>query len=341
MAHESNIKVTLLNDEPWPDGGLETLGHCPLCGDRKRTTLYERLRDIVFNVAPGTWALHRCNGCQCLYIDPRPTFDSIGLAYRSYYTHEGTQRLENDDLTALQRVSRTLANGYRNGRYGTHERPAHWFGSVLGYLLPAFRRRAAPSIRCLSPQDRGARVLDVGCGGGNFLYWAKAMGCDVFACDPDPIAAKRVQHLGISVRQGGIETYLDKRGCFDLVTMGHVVEHLHNPGEAMTISRQLLRSGGRIWLETPNCRSRGFEVYGQYWRGLEVPRHLVLFDQDSLAALAARAGFEDIQVLAGLSGTILPQSARLAKNHDFVVRMPRASASLPNCETIQLIAIAP
>lgn len=329
--------------DAWPQGELEALGHCPLCGSQKHTTLYEGLKDIVFKAAPGAWSLQRCNSCNGAYLDPRPSRASIGLAYRGYYTHHGVARTNNTELSLFQRLARSLANGYRNHQFGTNEKPAHRLGIALGTLLPAFRRHATPALRSLTATDRGARVLDVGCGGGNFAYWAKAMGCHVFACDPDPVAAVHVSNIGVEVRAGGIESYLDKPGFFDVITMGHVIEHLHDPEATLIIALQLLRPGGRLWLETPNLASKGFSVFGQYWRGLEVPRHLILFEPKSLSAIVERVGFENISMSPGSAGTILTQSASLMRTYGRTHGTPalRASRKLPDCETIQLIAIAP
>jgi hypothetical protein len=50
-------------------------------------------------------------------------------------------------------------------------------------------------------------------------------------------------------------------------------------------------------LETPNTESLGYATYGACWRGLEAPRHLVLFNFAALSASLERAGFEGVQRL--------------------------------------------
>jgi hypothetical protein len=58
-----------------------------------------------------------------------------------------------------------------------------------------------------------------------------------------------------------------------------------------------LKPGGYIWVETPNTDSFGYERYREHWRGLEAPRHLVLFNTASLRWSFEQAGFAGIRVL--------------------------------------------
>jgi hypothetical protein len=61
--------------------------------------------------------------------------------------------------------------------------------------------------------------------------------------------------------------------------------------------RALLAPGGRLWLETPNIDSYGYREFGPHWRGLEAPRHLVMFGPRSLEIALRRAGFAAVTVL--------------------------------------------
>src|SRR5438067_9223839 len=75
--------------ENWPDEGLQSVKVCPICDSGKRIQLYSNLIDKVFRTAPGRWTLYQCQGCSSAYLDPRPTPESIHLAYKNYYTHSG------------------------------------------------------------------------------------------------------------------------------------------------------------------------------------------------------------------------------------------------------------
>lgn len=327
--------------DDWPADGLEWLGCCPVCASKGRETLYSGLRDIVFGSAPGRWTMHRCLDCGTAYLDPRPDAATIGLAYRNYFTHSGVGRDPVGALTPGQYVARAIANGYRNRRFGTREAPASRFGGCLVPLWPPLRRHLDQSFRCLTREHAGRRVLDVGCGGGNFLYWAHAMGCRVAGSDPDPVAVANARAAGLDVREGGIEAFTDCPGQFDVVSFAHVVEHLHDPVGALRLARTLLRPAGTLWLETPNFDSVGRKHYGPVWRGLEIPRHLVLFTPASIRRTLDTLGFRDIRFHRANGATVLKESERLAAAHpELVGDAPGARELSADSELMRITALS-
>ncbi len=302
----------------WPRDSLEAVPRCPACGSASRRTLYRDLTDRVFFCAPGRWTLHECAECRSAYLDPRPSLASIHLAYRSYYTHRRRQRQHDSELDGLRRFARALANGYRNHRYGSDFRPSSALGPVAVPLLLPLRRAFDGEMRYLPPLRPGARLLDVGFGDALFLDVARRVGWQVAGADPDPKVIEHARHKGFEVRQGGVEAYADAIGRFDVVTLGHVIEHVHQPRATLQAAFELLRPGGCLYLDTPNVESAGHRRYREHWRGLEVPRHLVLFSAAALHGMLRDAGFARIdrhchsEILAGLA----PMSHAIAEGRD-------------------------
>lgn len=278
---------------PWPADGLESVPHCPVCGEPDRAVLYENLVDNVFRVAPGKWTLWKCAQCGSVYLDPRPTRDTIPLAYSSYYTHQ--EPAEKDDyksLSPLRKLRRRLVNGYTNWRFSTRGAPASRFGVLVLTILWSYRKALAREYRHLPrcPKSSGS-LLDVGCGNGAFLKIAESCGWDVVGLDPDPKAAANAKQRGLAVHEGGIEYFEGAVGLFDVITLNHVIEHVHDPIEVLKTCHTLLKPGGQLWLETPNIASFGHAQYGKNWRGLESPRHLILFNRRSLKHALTSAGY--------------------------------------------------
>jgi 2-polyprenyl-3-methyl-5-hydroxy-6-metoxy-1,4-benzoquinol methylase len=79
--------------------------------------------------------------------------------------------------------------------------------------------------------------------------------------------------------------------------LSHVFEHLHKPRQAAEEIFRLLRADGRVWLSQPNLDSVGLSIFGEFWRGLEAPRHLSLHTRKSLTRLLNETGFVDIQIV--------------------------------------------
>lgn len=81
-----------------------------------------------------------------------------------------------------------------------------------------------------------------------------------------------------------------------MITLSHVIEHVHDHVGMLRELYRLLKPGGMLWLETPNILSLGARKYGPAWRGLEVPRHLAIFSLKSIQAALVNTGFESSQV---------------------------------------------
>lgn len=280
----------------WPSCDLERVPACPVCRSTRRQTLLENVIDNVFFVAPGRWHLSRCMQCGSAYLDPRPDAASIGRAYGHYYTHTpAAPRTDVAALSGFRKLRRMLANGYVNHRYGCAYLPESSLGQVVARWLPRMRAPLDIKFRYLPRPIPGQRLLDIGCGNGDFLCSARDAGWEVVGLEPDPAAADVAMSLGLDVRLGSLDALAGSSDCFDAVTMSHVIEHMHAPTEAVAHAHRLLRPGGVLFLETPNIASHGASEFGRNWRGLECPRHLVLFTPTSLAGLLADAGFVDVE----------------------------------------------
>ena len=113
--------------------------------------------------------------------------------------------------------------------------------------------------------------------------------------DPDPRAVASCLSRGLNVLRGAIDQLDGEESLFDVITLNHVIEHLHDPVAVLNACNRLLKPKGQIWLETPNIDSLGHDQYVKNWRGLEPPRHLVLFNRQSLAKALIASGFTRIE----------------------------------------------
>ncbi len=278
--------------EQWPSDGLEPVPQCPVCGSAERDTLYADLVDTTFFCAPGQWTMRQCQGCRTAYLDPRPSAETLPLAYRRYYTHDAPLLKKTIPVHGLKLLRRALWNGYRNARYGSQLKPAIAIGRFVMWLFPAKRRGFDRKYRHL-PHGSG-RVLDFGCGNGAFLHNATSLGWGAVGVDLDPSVAEAGRQRGLDVRLGGLEVLENLDGSFDAVTASHVIEHVADSREMLRSFFRVLKPGGLLYLEAPNIDAIGHKVFGRHWRGLEAPRHLVLFDWDTAEQLLSETGFVDM-----------------------------------------------
>jgi SAM-dependent methyltransferase len=242
---------------------------CYACGGSGEL-LYTGQPDRVF-FAGGTWSVRRCRTAACglLWLDPMPLEEDLHLAYRDYYTHGET----------------TKSGGHRIG--------AAVYGAVTNALLAVagIPQEQARIQRMFLGTGDGRKLLDVGCGSGGFLSRMRELGWDASGIDVDRAAVAIARsRYGVDAQYGTAADLVAQGRRFDVVAANHVIEHVVDPVRFLVHCRQLLRGEGRVILVTPNAQSFGHRRFGQYWRGLEVPRHLWVFTPDALGRCAQRAG---------------------------------------------------
>ncbi|WP_460894928.1 class I SAM-dependent methyltransferase [Ramlibacter monticola] len=163
------------------------------------------------------------------------------------------------------------------------------------YALPNARARLHHEYRNLPRlPPGGGSLLDIGSGDGAFLQRAVAIGWKVVGVEPDAKAAQMSRARGLEVITGGLEEIGAARR-FDVVTLNHVIEHVHDPVGMLRNCWEILKPGGTIWLDTPNSESYGHQIFQSAWRGIEAPRHLVLFSDSALKQALQQVGFHHIR----------------------------------------------
>ena len=278
-------RVSALSTEP--------VGCCPACGGEKRELLYAELQDTTPASTHERWTLFKCSQCHSAYLDPRPDRESIHRAYQDYFTHFGAA--PGPAKGPMARWNERLRRGYLNARWGYRFKDASGLGSIAYNFLPLQRARGDYVVRSLVA-NAGARLLDVGCGRGEFVAFMATTGWKAKGIDLDPKAVAQGQSSGADVDHGSVENLEGGRALFDAVTLSHVIEHVHDPLGALRRCKALTRLDGSLWIATPNLDSLTHAYAGRYWIGLDPPRHLQVFTLRGLKIVCERAGWERVQV---------------------------------------------
>ena len=117
-------------------------------------------------------------------------------------------------------------------------------------------------------------MIDVGCGDGYFLAEAFKRGWRVFGTEFTDEAISVCIKKNISMTKGPIKAESYSADFFDVLTSFEVIEDINNPIEETLIYKTILRSGGAIYITTPNFNSISRVILGPRWNVIEYPEHL-------------------------------------------------------------------
>lgn len=265
---------------------IETVS-CLLCGaDNFETVIIAS--DPTTDIG-GHFRVVRCCHCDLVFTNPRPTTQSIGQFYPDDYQPHASRKW-NNGLSA--RLSRQLEKAVLAEQYG-YPTPASGIRTTCLSKLGQWRIRRNRQRQSWIPFREPGRLLDFGCGAGQFLQEMREFGWSVRGIDISESVARQVEECtGITVHVGTLP-HADLKGeSFDAVTMWNSLEHVHQPRETVRSAGELLRPGGILVIGVPNFASWGFRTFGQDWESLDLPRHLAHFTPETLGELLRREGYE-------------------------------------------------
>ena len=162
---------------------------------------------------------------------------------------------------------------------------AHFEAPRLMRLL----RRCSPDISSViaAKPKPGARILDVGCGGGRLVHILRNLGFE--ACGVDPFLKADLPY----VRKIPLE---DADAGWDLIMFHHSLEHMQNHVDVLRCARGKLNVNGTCLVRIP-VANWAWAHYGRNWAQLDAPRHFVIHSPRSFELTAAAAGFQMKQII--------------------------------------------
>jgi 2-polyprenyl-3-methyl-5-hydroxy-6-metoxy-1,4-benzoquinol methylase len=218
---------------------------------------------IDHTVSHETFQLVRCESCGFIMTSPRPENSALG----KYYMSE-------DYISHSNRSSSVIEKIYQIARIVSLERKINLVNRHL-----------------LSPEKR---LLDYGCGTGEFLNHARKKGFKIQGVEPSSIARQQAQKL---THEKISETIAEVENQFDAITLWHVLEHIPDINKVIGQLKSILTKNGTIFIAVPNHKSNDAIRYQELWAGYDVPRHLWHFSQQTMKKLLTKNGLNIVDTI--------------------------------------------
>lgn len=235
---------------------------CPNCGGGDFIP-HARGRDFEYKTCDNEFKMVRCAACDLVFLNPTLDPGELDVVYPPEYEpfHFNTNK--------------------------------NW----IYRLRSALKAKNAQYLRDLLPD--GARILDVGCGDGEYLTNLERINSswELEGIDFGETAVKLARSQGLQVVQGNYENVDLGENRYDLIILNQVIEHFSEPQKVVEKIARELKPGGYANIETPCLDGWDHHLFkNQYWGGYHFPRHLVLFSEATIRRFMASRGFETIRV---------------------------------------------
>lgn len=243
---------------------------CAICGGDNSSTILSSC-DKYLCVDKTKFTLVRCNSCGLLYLNPQPTMAELKKYYPPYYP----SYLPHYDVLE-------------------HSRSYEILKKIKRIILPDQNKKAAQSPMEMIDTQTHKKVLDFGCGSGNFLSSLKKEHpqWELYGFDISANKERIKSDKNIIVFYDDFESLLKHfpEEFFDKIYLNNVLEHLNDPVIILKNLASLLHPQGEIIIEVPNINSIKFKIFRSNFSALDIPRHLYHFNPATLLALCKKCG---------------------------------------------------
>jgi len=185
-------------------------------------------------------------------------------------------------LETRPRPLKNLTEYYKSENYISHtDSQKNWFEKIYQFIKNYNIRY---KFSKLPKPVAGIKILDYGCGAGDFLLYAKNKNLNVFGIEPNE-SALEITRKKIGRKNASNKSIRELNESFDIITLWHVLEHIPDLFEFIDQLKSKLNPGGKIFIAVPNHLSFDAAFYKEYWAAYDVPRHLWHFSPQSLGKL--------------------------------------------------------
>ena len=225
---------------------------CPICDG---SVFVPFITCLDHSISREKFTLIKCTQCDLVITSPRPSNDHLG----KYYTSPAYTSHINQAKNTIDQIYLVVRN------------------FTLRWKLALLKKYTSSSTE--------KRLLDFGCGTGEFLKVAKSNGWQTMGMEPSHNARTHSDETVSRDIKASLQEVLSTEEKFDAVTLWHVLEHIEDLNTTIQNLKRILVQNGTIFIAVPNHSSWDGQHYKEHWAGYDVPRHLWHFGMKSIKLL--------------------------------------------------------
>ena len=235
---------------------METI-NCIICGSNKNSPFFE----VTDRLSQNSEFFHlvKCE-CEFVYLNPRPIESQISKYYSSpkYDPHNST----------------------KENMWGKIYKLVQWWT-----LRWKFKK--------ISSLHSSGNLLDIGGGNGEFAHFMSVKGWNVVIQDK----FSNIEHLMGSKIINKLENLklFQKTEYFNVITLWHSLEHIHEIDKLFFHLNRLLKSDGILLIAVPNLNAPERIFFNKNWAPFDAPRHLYHFQLKTLNKLCSKYKFKIVR----------------------------------------------
>lgn len=218
--------------------------------------------------------------------NPQSNSENIQLELKDYFlTQENFSLKINSSYGFLETHPQpfdNLSKYYESEDYISHSDSNKSFTDKIYQFIKTINIQHKFSM--LDKPKTGSKILDYGCGAGDFLEFSQRKNLQILGVEPNENARKTAQKkVGQNLIINSELNQIPEK--FDIITLWHVLEHIPNLYEFLEELKSHLNPNGKIYIAVPNYKSFDAQYYKKHWAAYDVPRHLWHFSPESLESL--------------------------------------------------------
>jgi 2-polyprenyl-3-methyl-5-hydroxy-6-metoxy-1,4-benzoquinol methylase len=232
--------------------------NCPVCNHSNPQIVIE---SQDFSLTQISFSILHCAQCTVRFTSPLPSQDEIVQYYKfnEYISHTDVKE--------------------------------GWMNRLYHFIRTKTLSQKTNWIQSLFTGHKG-HLLDIGAGTGAFVHAMHQKSWKVTGLEPDADTRDRA-YENYKLHLQSTDSIFDlPENEYEVITMWHVLEHVHSLKPYLHQCFKSLKQNGRLIIAVPNYTSFDAKYYKKYWAAYDLPRHLYHFSPKSMTRLLNEIGFE-------------------------------------------------